>query len=361
MELFRQIISVDFVVLVTLLYLALFMWFNRAYDREINRQIVGALVLLAPLAISDNVDYWYSVQATPDPLHPYFIMAGFILRVWLVYTAVMIIRHGDRLSRVKHALLLVPAIVNTAIILTAPVNPSVFWIDASNTLHREALSFVPHIASGIYFVIALYIAAKRCRQGFIEEGVLLIVAMSTILVAVISEIVLSTRGILISAILLMLAFYYLYIHMAHFKRDNLTGAFNRMKFFADLSSRKTGGITALAEFDINDLKAANDTRGHAEGDRIIHEVAAIILDSLPAHCHLYRLGGDEFAVLFRACSLDEAQKALGKIRGEFDKAGCTCAVGMSEWGDGEEFQAVYNRADALMYEDKNRLKAGAQA
>ncbi|MBQ9042646.1 MAG: GGDEF domain-containing protein [Eggerthellaceae bacterium] len=360
MEIFRQIISVDFVVLVTLLYLALFMWFNRAYDREINRRIGFALILLAPLAISDNIDYWYSIQATPDPLHPVFIMAGYILRVWLVYTAIMIIRQSDRLSRVQQVLLLVPAIVNTAVILTVPVNPNVFWIDASNTLHREPLSFVPHVASGIYFIIALYIAAKRCRQGFVEEGSLLIVAMCTILVAVISEIVLSTRGILISAILLMLAFYYLYVHIAHFKRDNLTGAFNRMTFFADLSSHKTEDVTALAEFDINDLKAVNDMHGHAEGDKVIHDVAAIILDSLPAHCHLYRLGGDEFAALFRECSLEEAEKVFDKIRNEFDKAGLSCAAGISEWGDGEEFQTVYNRVDARMYEDKNRLKATAQ-
>ncbi|MBR1382648.1 MAG: GGDEF domain-containing protein [Ruminococcus sp.] len=298
MELFKQIIHVDFIALVTFIYLALFMRSNRAYDKSVNKYYLYSLLLVAVLTITDNLDYYYSGLSEPHKIHKIFIMAGYITRVFLLMSAVYILKRDTLTKRVR-LLLLAPALINVAVILSAFFTDKVFWIDENNVLHRELLSYTPHVTSLTYFFITLGISIKRYRQGYKDEGRMLFISLAAVMTGVISEIVLKTRGVLISAVLLMLAFYYLYLHMEHFKRDNLTGVLNRMSFFADIEDTQKGTITALCEIDMNGLKQINDSEGHEAGDRAIKAVSAIILKCIPNSSHLYRLGGDEFAVLFR--------------------------------------------------------------
>ena len=360
MQLLTQIVHVDFVALLTLLYLAIFIHFNRAYEKKITGSYIHALLLLALLVLSDNVDYYYSGLPYRSSAHPWFIMAGYILRVLLIFAAIFILSQGG-LSKKKIALLSVPAVINILVILTAPFNPMVFWIDEGNVLHREILSYVPHAMSGIYFIVVIVMTVQRFRKGYKEEGFLLCVALASILFAVIAEIALKTRGVLISAILMMLAFYYLYLHMEHFKQDNLTGVFNRMSFFADLERAHPGSITAFCEIDMNDLKKINDNIGHMEGDQALVSVSRTIQSCLPDSCRLYRLGGDEFAVLFRSIEPERCGKIVEEIRGAMEKTGYSCAVGLAEWGEAQSFQQIYNLADQRMYEDKRRMKDEAEA
>lgn len=357
MQLLSQIVHVDFIALIAVLYLVIFIHFNRAYDKKISGPYIRTLLLLALLVISDNVDYHYSELPYPSPAHPYFIMAGYMLRVFLILAAIFIVS-GNALPKKKIALLSIPAILNTLVILTAPVNKMVFWIDESNVLHREILSYVPHVVSGIYFILVVIMTVQRYRKGFLEEGLLLTVSLISILFAVVAEIVLKTRGLLISAILMMLAFYYLYLHMEHFKRDTLTGAFNRMSFFADLERTHPGTITAMCEIDMNNLKLINDSLGHASGDTAITTVAHAIQTCLPSQCRLYRLGGDEFAVLFYSMEAQKCTEIINLIRAEIAKTSYSCAIGIAFWDVNQDFQQVYNLADSRMYEDKRRIKQG---
>lgn len=356
MQLFTQIIHVDFIVLLTIFFLSIFIYYNRAYDKKIERPYIRAFLFLAALVVSDNVDYFYSQRSTPSAPHTYFIMAGYILRVMLILSSIFIIEMG-RITKKRAAILSIPAAINILVILTAPFNRNVFWIDEANVLHREILSYTPHAMSGIYFLIVAYLAVKRMQKGFIQEGLLYFVSLGGILVAVVSEIILKTRGILISTILLMLTFYYLYLHMEHFKRDILTGTLNRMSFFADLERIRPELITAFCEIDLNNLKGINDTEGHAAGDKAIITVATIVQDQLPRHCFLYRMGGDEFAVLFTEKDYESCLEIVKGIRREMGKTPYSVAIGISKWDMSKPFQSIYNQADQLMYEDKKRLKA----
>ena len=154
----------------------------------------------------------------------------------------------------------------------------------------------------------------------------------------------------------MLTFYYLYLHMEHYKRDTLTGVLNRMSFFADMSRRKCTDVTALCEFDMNNLKLINDTQGHAAGDRAIITMANAIRNALPGHSYLYRMGGDEFLALFCRTDMQTVQSVIEKIRAELTELDCSCAIGLTEWTAGQDFQEIYNRADRRMYEDKQRMR-----
>lgn len=356
MQLFTQIIHVDFIALAILLYLVIFMRANDVFEHEINSRFTLTLALLVVLVIVDNLDYYYSGLAAPHPLHRFIIMAGYITRVYLILSAVFILKPNDLTKRQK-VLLIIPAVLNTLIILSALFTDKVFWIDESNVLHREALSFAPHVVSMTYFFVVLGIAVRRYRRGYRVEASILFVSLGAILMGVVGEIILKTRGLLVSAILLMLAFYYLYLHMEHFKRDTLTGALNRMSFFADIKKFRPDTITAFCEIDMNGLKQINDLLGHAAGDKAIVTVARAVLDHLPNHSYLYRLGGDEFAILFCETDMAAVEQVIADIRAELARTGYVCAMGVAKWEIAWPFNEIYNLADQRMYLDKKHQKA----
>ena len=56
--------------------------------------------------------------------------------------------------------------------------------------------------------------------------------------------------------------------------------------------------SAVALFDIDYFKAVNDQHGHAAGDRVLREIAAVAYSELRGPFdRLGRWGGEEFVVL----------------------------------------------------------------
>jgi diguanylate cyclase (GGDEF)-like protein len=89
--------------------------------------------------------------------------------------------------------------------------------------------------------------------------------------------------------------------------DVLTGLNNRRGFFVQaehmfrLARRKHAGC-AVIYADIDGLKLVNDQLGHATGDELIRDAAAVLRESLRDSDVLARFGGDEFV----AFVLDDA-------------------------------------------------------
>lgn len=119
---------------------------------------------------------------------------------------------------------------------------------------------------------------------------------------------------------------------------------------------------AILVCDINGLKGINDHMGHIEGDRYIREASQMIC-RFWAHSPVFRIGGDEFAVLImnedylnRDRLLEEMRK---EIRENLAQGKVTIATGMSVFNHetDNKITEVFDRADALMYEDKSNLKA----
>jgi PAS domain S-box-containing protein len=84
--------------------------------------------------------------------------------------------------------------------------------------------------------------------------------------------------------------------------DPLTGLANRALFrdrVAQALARgaRDGTRPAVLFLDLDDFKAVNDSLGHGEGDRLLVEVAARLLNATRGCDTVARLGGDEFAVL----------------------------------------------------------------
>jgi diguanylate cyclase (GGDEF)-like protein len=87
-------------------------------------------------------------------------------------------------------------------------------------------------------------------------------------------------------------------HLA--EHDDLTGLPNRRALFTHLTDRlapREPGPVAVLYFDLDRLKAINDSLGHAAGDWFIRGFADRLRDCAGKQGMVARLGGDEFVVI----------------------------------------------------------------
>ncbi len=146
--------------------------------------------------------------------------------------------------------------------------------------------------------------------------------------------------------------------------DVLTGLANRREFENRVqdavdSARRAGRHHVVCFMDLDQFKTVNDTCGHAAGDDLLREVAAILLPRIRKSDTLARLGGDEFGILLDNCTLERGQfiaadvlAAIGEYR--FHRDGKAFAIGMSigiaaVTGESASCAEVMSRADAACY------------
>lgn len=101
--------------------------------------------------------------------------------------------------------------------------------------------------------------------------------------------------------------------------DALTNLVNRREFERRLhrilsDGQGSGEGHVLCFLDLDQFKIINDTCGHAAGDELLRQIAALLQGQMRSRDTLARLGGDEFAVLMEYCSLDRAALLAEKIR-----------------------------------------------
>ena len=114
--------------------------------------------------------------------------------------------------------------------------------------------------------------------------------------------------------------------------------------------------------DINGLKVVNDTEGHKAGDEYIKSACSLICRIFD-HSPVFRIGGDEFVAVLMGSDFEERKSLLSRLRKQVEEnirigEGPVVASGLAEYARDldHSVEDVFNRADALMYEDKTRLK-----
>ena len=100
--------------------------------------------------------------------------------------------------------------------------------------------------------------------------------------------------------------------------DALTGLINRREFEkrVERAIRNAQALPAahtLMYLDLDQFKVINDICGHAAGDRLLQQLAGLLLGSVRHRDTLGRLGGDEFGLLLENCPLDKAVVIANKL------------------------------------------------
>lgn len=100
--------------------------------------------------------------------------------------------------------------------------------------------------------------------------------------------------------------------------DPLTGLANRREFERKTqeildSAHATGTHHVLCYLDLDRFKQVNDTSGHAAGDNMLREVAALIKETVRDSDTVGRLGGDEFGLLLMGCPLEKATQIADDV------------------------------------------------
>jgi diguanylate cyclase (GGDEF)-like protein len=150
--------------------------------------------------------------------------------------------------------------------------------------------------------------------------------------------------------------------------DALTGLVNRREFEARLGNAldrlsRQPGEHSLMFLDLDQFKVVNDTCGHAAGDQLLKQTAALLQESLGAGGLLARLGGDEFGVLLQDCEAGAAIEIAERLRFAVQELrfvwnGCafniSVSIGLVHVAEANAMAATLRAADMACYMAKEK-------
>ncbi len=152
--------------------------------------------------------------------------------------------------------------------------------------------------------------------------------------------------------------------------DSLTGLANR-RAIEDWASRQISGAARhgftiwVVLADLDNFKAVNDTHGHAAGDAVIKQFAAILRRNTRRSNICARVGGEEFMLVLTHASHDDVQTIAERVRQQCDstvfvagsaKIRITASFGIAGF-QGSAAPAIddlVKQADAALYSAKRQ-------
>ena len=146
--------------------------------------------------------------------------------------------------------------------------------------------------------------------------------------------------------------------------DALTGLANRRVFEDRIgpimdNARRHHRPLALAALDLDHFKEVNDRLGHAEGDRVLQQVAAVMRQTVRSSDLLVRMGGDEFLLVLPETSLDAARTMTERLVRKIEELGIEAggrrlgvSIGLVAWRPGMSKEELLQRADETLYRAK---------
>jgi len=148
-------------------------------------------------------------------------------------------------------------------------------------------------------------------------------------------------------------------------RDPLTKLLNRRAFVRHLEdaagrARVSGRPLSLLYCDLDGFKTVNDTRGHAEGDRVLCAFGRLLLATVRHDDAVFRMGGDEFALVLEHCprerALEVVDRVVERLHGERGTGelpiGASFGVAVADCSGPVDSEALLRRADDAMYDAK---------
>ncbi|MFP6729707.1 MAG: GGDEF domain-containing protein [Alphaproteobacteria bacterium] len=156
-------------------------------------------------------------------------------------------------------------------------------------------------------------------------------------------------------------------------QDPLAPTANRRAFVREMSrimafSQRYGTASSVLYFDVDNLKAVNDTYGHSAGDALLLFIANLLLENIRESDIVGRLGGDEFGVLLAQADkagANEKAASLAKAVADADflwqgtKMPLSVSYGAYSFQPGEDVSTALANADKAMYDNKRQAKTAS--
>ena len=242
--------------------------------------------------------------------------------------------------------------------------------------------FVAPISSLVYMLIVLG-NGMRYGMRYFTEALLATFAAALIALSLrySASIDLMHPGVLFLNLFAALVLIYAYVLMSRVdasrrllernsRLDALTGLINRRALFAAAEKLLNPGDdedprVVVMFADLDKFKLINDTHGHAEGDRVLCEVARILRTSVRDADVVARYGGDEFVLLLVDTDMQQAQEVATRIQQRirsWSKANnlpLSTSVGLGEApADGCDLQTLLGSVDRALYQSKAKDEHG---
>jgi len=152
------------------------------------------------------------------------------------------------------------------------------------------------------------------------------------------------------------------------KSDPLTDLANRRALEEALAretdrSRRYGSQLAVLMIDVDQLKAVNDAHGHEAGDRVLKDLAAMLLETVRSVDTPGRWAGDEFVVVLPDTQAAQAtllaNRLLERARAQPTRINdqpveLSLSVGVAEYDRKESLTDLVRRVDRAMYDAKQQ-------
>ena len=145
--------------------------------------------------------------------------------------------------------------------------------------------------------------------------------------------------------------------------DGLTGVYNHRYFHEKLNwqiehLRRFPQAFSLFMIDIDNFKKYNDSYGHLEGDKVLHDVAQLFVESLRQDDVVCRYGGEEFAIILPQTDKYHAvrvgQRLLEIVRARLP---VTVSIGLAGFpDDSQSNKDLIEKADKALYRAKRMGK-----
>ena len=148
--------------------------------------------------------------------------------------------------------------------------------------------------------------------------------------------------------------------------DPLTEIANRLAYNERIASefarwKRYQAPLVFTVWDVDNFKRVNDTYGHQAGDKVLKVVAKLLSTQVRETDFVARYGGEEFVILLPETDLAGARVVTEKVRAavqacEFHYRGervlITISCGLTQFGEGDDPDSVFARADAALYKAK---------
>ena len=299
------------------------------------------------------------------------VCLGLVAYLWFRYAFLRIAPNLDS-NRVLTVITSIPIIVLILALSSSVFEGEVFVLvdgggfkPSDYFLHVLALGAVYLVVITILAVVRYFGTPERsARSRWLWMAVFVIPP----LVAVACEVLIPETPILGMGFFCSIALVFFFYQTGRIYDDVLTQLNNRRRVDEFIEQRTGTDDMMFYLFDINRFKEINDRFGHIEGDHALCHVA----DAMRVACAgrqaiAGRYGGDEFVIVevlgevdgYNPQELiDVTRAALQKISLEKDLPYLlTVSAGYAYISTDEliGYEGAYNRADAMMYEEKQRI------